>query len=387
MHSLGKAAPGGFKMSHFRYEKVKTALADLVVADHKPGDRLPTLKELARHFDVSRNTIQKAVDELAAEHVLCKRRGSGIFVSDPKARSLRIGFIYPWTMQQLHTYQWHLDLMRQVEEEVTRHGHELIVSCNVGREADSQAPESLLRALLSLDGVLFFNMYNNRVVRDVIERNVPVVLVHQVSPIYNVDRVEADGAGGTALAAEHLMEMGHRRIGFLTDRSKFRGNHHLLFEAREEGWRETMRSAGLPVDDSLVLHAPPADWDDACMQSFRKMVSGHNPVTAFICINDIAASYLYRAAHNVGLRVPQDLSVVGCENTSLSDLLNPRITSVDIPQSEIGSFAVSKLLRIIHTGRSEHVTTLFRTCLVIKESTAAPRRLAEDDLRVAVASI
>lgn len=362
-------------MPTFRYENVKKALAETIARDLKPGDRLAPLEELAAAHSVSKNTVKRAVDDLIASRLLIKR-GGRIFVLDSKGPSLRIGFIYPWTMQQLHSYQWHHDLILHVQQEVTAEGHELIVLCDVAPEPQSPTPEGFLRTVQSLDGILFFNVFNNQIVYDALAQGVPMLLLHHVQPIHNVDRVDADGAGGVRMAMEHLIGLGHRRIGFLTDRSKSKGGRHLLFEDREEGWSQSLTEAGLSNDRSLILEAPVSEWDEKCTEDFRRMVGGPDPVTAFVCINDIAASYLYKSAHGIGLRVPQDISVVGCENTPLSDLLTPRITSIDIPQDKIAKYAVRKLLGTIADGPNEVLETRFRTRLVVKESTIPPRHQA-----------
>lgn len=370
----GYAFGKGVSMADFRYEKIKQLLRDDILCHRAKGERLPSLIELAAHYQASRNTIQRAVDELAKEGFLTKRRGSGIYVAAARSKHLRIGFVYPWTLQELHAFQWHHALILHVEQEIARLGHELVVLCNVGKDTGEPAPPGFAQSLLSLDGVLFFNMRYHRVIGETLERGIPALSLHQVGPIHNMSRIEADGAGGVYLAARHLIAFGHRRIAFVTDRYRRQGQRHLLFEAREEGWRDALLEAGLPSDDSLILQSPRADWDAECFADFHAMAQAPDPVTAFICINDISASYLYKAINALGLRVPHDISVVGCENTTLSDLLTPRITSVDIPQDQIARHAVDRLVATIQGGSDDMQTVIFKTRLIIKESTASCQR-------------
>lgn len=362
-------------MANFRYEKIKQLLRNDILSHRAQGERLPSLVELAAHYQASRNTIQRAVDELAAENVLTKRRGSGIYVTAARSKQLRIGFVYPWTLQELHAFQWHHALILHLEQEIARLKHELVVLCNLGRDAGEPLPPGFAQSLWSLDGVIFFNMRNHRVIGETLERRIPALSLHQVGPIHNISRIEADGAGGVYQAARHLIALGHRRIAFVTDRYRRHGQRHLLFEAREEGWRDALLEAGLSCDDSLILQSPRADWDEECFADFKAMVQSPDPVTAFICINDISASYLYKAIFALGMRVPNDISVVGCENTTLSDLLTPRITSVDIPQDRIAIHAVERLIAAIDGGDDDTQTTIYKTRLVIKESTAVCPRM------------
>ncbi len=193
----------------------------------------------------------------------------------------------------------------------------------------------------------------------------PVVLVDILSaaacPVVTIDN-----AGGIAAMARHLMDLGHRAIGFA-------GN------AANPGYRERrlqyfgqMLEAGLPVRQEWLYDGPTHVED--VEQGMRRLLTRKTRPTAMMCCSDWAAMGVIRAAQGLGLHVPRDLSVAGFDDVDAAALVTPPLTTVRVPMAQLGCVGV-RLLLAHAAGTSDGNSgceTRLRTHLVLRQSTAAP---------------
>jgi LacI family transcriptional regulator len=185
--------------------------------------------------------------------------------------------------------------------------------------------------------------------------------------------VDADEAGSAHLLVRHLWDLGHRRIGFVTRE----GWASAGLRARDEGWREAMRWAAMaaPPESWLLRSSTAPDaahaWDAKTKNEFARLLSAPEALTAFACSDDVEATYLYKAAADLGLRIPANLSVAGCRGTYFGDYLHPRLTGVRIPWELVAHFAVDKLIEQIRQPQDDPcIAYVIRSDLVVRESTA-----------------
>lgn len=198
-------------------------------------------------------------------------------------------------------------------------------------------------------------------------RRLPVVVVDpSTEPGPEVSSVGATNWSGGLAATKHLIELGHERIGVIT------GPRELLCSrARLDGYRAGLETAGLSVDAELVR------WSDFRVhggyEQARVLLSLDAPPTAIVAGNDLAALGVFRAAREVGLRVPDELSVVGFDDLPLSEWTTPALTTVRQPLGEMAGLAVRMLLE--HPDENSfHRRVELATELVVRESTARPIR-------------
>jgi DNA-binding LacI/PurR family transcriptional regulator len=190
-----------------------------------------------------------------------------------------------------------------------------------------------------------------------------------------VDSVTMDNALATQLATEHLLSLGHRRIGFVTGPM-----HTVNRRARLEGYMDALSRHGVGVDESLIweksLEKGYGDVEGIALgrSGARELLSGANPPTAIVAINDTYAFGAYSGARDLGLRVPTDVSIVGIDDIVLAEIVDPPLTTVRQPLSEMTEAAVSCVIGRIEgrkTGEPEHLTMIPE--LVVRSSTSAPR--------------
>ncbi len=180
-----------------------------------------------------------------------------------------------------------------------------------------------------------------------------------------IPAVSTTNAAGARSATEHLLRLGHRRIGLIAGTRGWQATTERL-----EGYETALAVAGVPLDPELVVDGH--FETEAGYAAARRLLSLATPPTAIFASNDNMAVGALRAALERGLRVPGDVSIVGFDDTSLARNVFPRLTTVRQPLAEVGRTAVSLLNRLIDGQRVEALRVELATRLVIRESTAPP---------------
>jgi LacI family transcriptional regulator len=194
----------------------------------------------------------------------------------------------------------------------------------------------------------------------------PFVVVDPREPLdEGVPAVSAANAFGGRAATEHLLSLGHRRIGAITGIGEW-----LASTERLTGYRAALASAGVLAHRDLVVES---DWTieggEAAAVTLLRLPE---PPTAIFAFNDNMAVGTLRAARALGVRVPENLSVVGFDDSEESAIVTPALTTVRQPLAEMGRMAVSLLLRLLENQRVEGLNVELQTRLVVRDSTAPP---------------
>jgi LacI family transcriptional regulator len=194
-----------------------------------------------------------------------------------------------------------------------------------------------------------------------------VVVDPREAPPEGIPTVSAAHAAGAKRATEHLLELGHRRIGVVTGQSGWYANDERLV-----GFRAALAAAGLLPDPALIEHS---DWSiEQGALAAAKLLAVADPPTAIFAFNDNGAIGTLNAARHAGLRVPEDLSIVGFDDTFQAMIVSPNLTTVRQPLAELGRMGVSLLTRLIEGQRLDALRIELSTTLVVRESTSANRR-------------
>ncbi|MFB9926408.1 LacI family DNA-binding transcriptional regulator [Amycolatopsis halotolerans] len=293
-----------------------------------------------------RAAVRKAADELGySPHVMARSLASrtstvlGVMVND-----LRNAFF--------------ADVVEGLDAAAQAAGFDLIL--NTGGRIPSREGAAL-RSLLSFRpaGVVLLSPVVPAAAIEAAARQCPVVLVSRTSRLSTVDTVNDDGEAGAALAVEHLVQLGHRRIAHLD------GGGAAGAAARRRGFRQAMRAHGL---EPIVVRSE--HTDTAGEKAVQELLSSYSPApTALLAGNDFNAVGAISALEEHGLRVPEDVSVVGYDNTSLASLRHISLTTVDQPRTEMARLAFDALLERVRGERTEPVRHLLHPSLVVRETT------------------
>lgn len=198
------------------------------------------------------------------------------------------------------------------------------------------------------------------------ESGTPVVLTYSSRLRTSLPCVGVDNFAAAAGAVGHLLQLGHRRIAMLAGTFSQSDRSY----ARYQGYCAALTAYGLPADPDLLVEVPYTV--EGGIAGARALLGRAEPPTAIFCSNDILAFGAIRAALDQGLRVPQDLSIVGFDDSPMAVITNPRLTTVSQPALMMGVKACELLCSLIKGETPATTTIILPTELRIRETTAPP---------------
>jgi LacI family transcriptional regulator len=187
----------------------------------------------------------------------------------------------------------------------------------------------------------------------------PIVSIDPLASNPNYPAVHATNYQGAMDAMEHLLSLGHKRIGYISGRAELESSNRRLM-----GYRASLEKAGIPVDEKLIASGDYTTETGA--QCARELLSLDPPPTAIFASNDQMAIGVFQVAQELGLRIPDDLSVIGFDNITESKYMG--LTTVDQFISEMGYVATQMLIKLINDIPLEDQTYQMKTQLVIRSS-------------------
>ncbi|HEX2949920.1 MAG TPA: LacI family DNA-binding transcriptional regulator [Armatimonadota bacterium] len=335
-----------------------------------------TQKQIAIHAGVCQPTVSQVlsgrgvanIPSATSERILRIAQELGyrrvIPTGNDRRQTKNIGFLIPETMTSEGLIIYVTQLYRGVCAELDEHGyhlHQAIIRPN------DCFPELVAQG--KVDGVILANECSEELIAHIRER-VPVVLLNYHVPYSPIDAVMPDNTAGIAIALKHLYLQGHRSIGLFG----FEPYHHHHAE-RIDAYRDVMAQYGLPITDGHIAARDPQQLGDIeevdqyareTLQRWHRLVQ---PVTAAICLADLYASSLLRAAYELGIAVPEQFSVVGFDNVPICEHTLPRLTTIEQPLELMGQTACSLLLQRIAHGDRPFVKIRLGVKFIEREST------------------
>ncbi|MBZ6072093.1 substrate-binding domain-containing protein [Aeromonas schubertii] len=259
------------------------------------------------------------------------------------------------------------EVVRGVERYCFEQGYNLMLGNTEGEAATAL---SYLKMMLRkrVDGLLIMCSEGQQEVLGQLDwlKGLPVVQMDWGTGGDGCDLIADNSRHGGMLATRHLIALGHRKIGCITGpRSRAPGADRLA------GFIDALQEAGLPLHSEWIVEGA---FD--CASGHRAMQSllalPERPTALFVC-NDMMAMGAVSAATEAGLRIPEDLSIIGYDNVELAEYLSPPLTTVNQPKEELGRLAVTTLLARINGSQDASRLITLEPNLVIRRSCASPR--------------
>ena len=197
---------------------------------------------------------------------------------------------------------------------------------------------------------------------------VPIVLInnqHPDAPDEFIYSVMIDNLKASIQVMEHLIGLGHRRIAYIGDKAGFQSDTERL-----AGYRQGLAFAGYPLLPELVVHGD--GKPEGGRQAMEKLLSLPTPPTAVFCYNDMSALGALRALYGHGIKVPDDISLVGFDDLAIASYTSPLLTTVGQPKQQMGRMAMETMLKLI-SGVDTKANIKVEGELIIRESTAPPK--------------
>ena len=346
------------------------------------SDRPATLRDVAAAARVHPATASRAlnpgtrllVSEETARRVTEAAERLG-YRPNPVARSLRtrrshtIGVLIPDLNNPLFP-----PIVRGLEDRLATRGYVALIGNTDGDPARERMVFDQMRAR-HVDGfVLATATLHSPILDEAAEADLPVVLMNRTAQEYPFSSVSVDNEQGVRAAVAHLVSLGHTRIGHIAGPQDISTGL-----ARLRGFLEGMRTHGLPVGDGQVVYASALSLAEG-LRCGRELLGADSGLTAIVAGNDMLAVGCYGAFDELGLRCPQDVSVIGFNDMPFIDRLRPPLSTVRFPHYQLGTEAAKLLLERIETGDGPVKILYLAPELVVRGSTMALAQRAVPDL-------
>ncbi|QOJ01459.1 MAG: GntR family transcriptional regulator [Phycisphaeraceae bacterium] len=335
-----------------------------------PGERLPSTKALAVQLDVSLVTVHRAMLELVASGVLRRGQGKGTFVHEDYAKrqtpahGLRAGLVFHRESSLADPY--HSQVLEGVRQQAEESGVDLVL-LRFGEDPRNEC-----------QGYIYVNPFPDQLDRPLrfgrgVSRGrnegLPIVVVGARSDRTGVASVDTDNVDIGASAARHLSAQGHTRVGFVGGVGTVSNDAD-----RWAGFRATADRLGMKVDESHVIRHAGWRLDAASVGRLVVMLTAPRAErpTAVFAAGYYFALDTYEAAGAAGLRIPEDLSVIGVDDPPSAVHLSPPLTTFRQPLLKVGRLAVTELCDVVLRGEGLPQRTSLSAELVVRRSVREP---------------
>ncbi len=328
-----------------------------------------TIEELSKHLGISVSTVSKALNGYADVSTATKERvlaAAQAFEYQPSsaARNLRrgrtdkIGFVFNNAFTFISDY--FAEVIVGATAAAESQGNNIVLYTNEG-----DSPESLLNLFRTreVDGfIIVWNHVPVAIIDMLLTANVPFVILGRRVGHEKASYIAPDNYNGAIALMDHLLELGHKRIGFTTRPSMGRTN-----EDRFNAYKDSLQQAGIDYDPALVVETKIERRSG--YYAMNRLLDLSDPPTAVFAFHDFVAIDAQQAILDRGLRIPQDIALAGFDGLRTSLFTSPPITTVKQPLAQIGQESILALLKLIEDNTHPPIQKTLPVELVIRQST------------------
>lgn len=314
--------------------KISPAALSLIL-NHKPGVS-----------DATRERVLKEITDMGYAHLIKKKE-------ETASLSSNFAFvIYKKTGKILNQHPFFLLLMESIENRARKYGFNIMLTTIDERMDVPSQIQNLLD--MKIKGMVIFatEMDENNI--DCFKKlDIPFIAIDNDFPRLDINTVCINNAIGTFQAIEYLVQMGHTQIGYLQSADSISS-----FREREYGYQEALTYFSLSLNPDFVVKVPYTE--EGSYQAFKKYLTGKPKLpTAFVSDDDTIASGVIRALSEKGIRIPDDISVIGFNDRPSCEITIPPLTSINVPRHSFGSEAIDALMKLVN--RREHDSNMTRS--------------------------
>jgi len=329
----------------------------------KPGERLMSEHGLCEKFNISRHTVRAAIASLEKEGLVRRRQGSGTYISeDMYADRKNIGVLL--TDAENYTFT---DMISGISSVLSPHNH--LISMGLTQNKVETERNQLLSLLAAdVDGLIVeaaksaLASPNIEVYKDFADRKIPVVFVNTYHTRLDCNFIVNDDEKGGSVATEFLIKNGHHKVGGIFNHSSTQGG------LRYKGFVNKLYESGFALDESrIVWYSDESLPTLFSIEQLPQMAKTLSNCTAMLCYSDKIALMLIEAAPKMGISIPDDLSIASFDDSLLSRLATPAITTISHPGSTMGKLAAESLLKIMQNP-TNNIRHVYNPKLVVRDS-------------------
>ena len=333
----------------------------------------PTQRQIAEEVGVSRTTVSLVLNDVPGVRVSPETRQRILEVAhrlnyypDAAARTLvsgrtcTIGFVLCQSPDRIFADAFLPEVLRGVGDAVQESGFRVLVHS----VEDVTAPDAYIGLVREkhTDGIILSGpRSDDQQLPGLKAEGFPVVLLGQL-PGSDIPFVDVDNVGAATQAVDHLLGLGHRRVGMIT-------NAPLAYTAARDrlaGYRQALEGAGIPFEEGLVHYGDFSE--ESGRVAMRRLLDLSEPPTAVFVASDLVAFGALVGIKERGLHVPRDVALVGFDDVQLAHYVDPPLTTVRLPAYNLGYRAAALLTRLIGDELVEEPEILLQTELVVRQS-------------------
>jgi DNA-binding LacI/PurR family transcriptional regulator len=360
------------------YEQIEIDIKEKIEkGELQRGQQIASQNDLVKEYGVSLITVKKALSDLVADGTLFTRQGKGTFVAETSLRKVdlsgnkTIGVV----LRDLKHPFFSL-IIHSIEERTSELGYNFLLSSSSNSLEKEEAQINKFREL-NVDGIIIASLSLEYRATDFIQKlhddNFPYIIV---SYIHDPDYwyVGADHEYGGYIATEHLIKLGYKNIGYL-----HAGRGNLLSEVRKNGYYRALNEYNVEYDSHLVYYLSEEKFDqytDRYMQGYefgKKFLNFDKKPDAMFVYSDLVALGFNQAVTENGMKIPDDIAVVGYDDIQVSSFASIPLTTIHQPADKIGGLAVDILQKRIEQKDIGN-RTILKPTLIIRDSCGAKKR-------------
>lgn len=340
-----------------RWKQIKEGLiTEIKQNGFKKGDRFYSLPEISQRYRVSDITSRRALLELSQENWVERIQGKGTFIKNsPSSREIKL--VLPPGEQFPHDHHKHM-IFTEIIRGIMQGAGETNSQVNTVTFSflKSQVKDNELVLVI-------YSVLDRETYRLITEKSLLCVCTYACGPLEGVSTVRLDREKGAYLATQHLISRRHHRIGFISGKIEDE-----WFASRFEGYYQTLKRSSIPLSLDLIKETEGLDPEED-KRAINQLLSLGNPPTAVFCGNDLRALRVLEHCKDKGIKVPEDLAVVGFDNMYESSVSEPPLTTVDACWRKQGEEAVKLLLALAEGEEGRDGDSVIQPELIVRGST------------------
>lgn len=333
-----------------------------------------TIKDVAREAKVSISTVSRVLNmsgytsektKEKVHHAVKKLGYTGSLVAAAmiKKQTLTVGLIIPDIKNIFHS-----DLTRAVEDGANSHGFNIFL-CNTDNNLQKEVEYLHLLIAKGVDGIIFSSPeVKDKNIKEVKEKypDLPIVILGSKFHNLTVNEILVDNFDGGYRATSHLLELGHKDIAFISG-----GIDSYSSIERHKGYKFALNESGIPINEDFVIFD--RFYIESGYKNALKLLQKNKRPTAIFAGSDSIAVGIYKAARELNIKIPEQLSVVGFDDSQYAEILYPMLTTIHTPIKEMGQRAIEIIVKSLKEKKIFKETLLLYPTLVERESTMAFR--------------
>ncbi|MBS1369509.1 MAG: GntR family transcriptional regulator [Lentisphaeria bacterium] len=325
---------------NLRYKWLKLRLEEDILNDYRPNDRFMSQREIMSRYEASYSTVERALRELVDSGVLVRIHGKGTFVCERKPYgdgSRKLALVMSENVIYAPKY-FYAEVLMQLTATLSSRGYSFVFIYTGNYEWSEPLIPRLTMGGENFVGAILVGATDDALIETLHERRFPIVLVDRMTGIPGIPYVATDNQDGAFRAVSHLIEHGHRNIGFVSTPL-----HTSLLE-RYEGFCNALAEHGLKINREWCLKDLRLDHPEEDLDPFLSRLPRPSAIFA---ANDAIAVRCINRLHALNIPVPSGISVIGFDGNYISEHCQPPLSSMLVDTGRMGVVAGELMMQLL----------------------------------------